>query len=258
MELLSIIQKRILGGDIREFRDDVRKAVKDGKLTEREIRELETKREELKLPQDILDAVRIDLYLSALQTVSEDETVTDEEWQEMEHIQDYLGVEDREVLKSKKELYRRRIMSEIRNGNMPLADAKNVLLGAGETAYWVEPVTLLEPVTKKGTGFRGVAVQLPIGIRFSVREKYEQGGKGWKKVAEGDLILTNERLLFQSGPHSFVFPWPRVAAAEFSVGGLMIQGARGEPKYLRYKTKGNHNIVGSIVSFAHTLAKKRS
>lgn len=256
MDLLDVIQKRVLGGDAKEFRNAVREAIKDGKLTEREIEGLEAKREELKLPQDALDSIRVDLYLSAFATVSDDETVTDEEWQQLEHIQDYLGIEDKDVFKTKKELYRRRIMTEIRKGNLPVVDVPGTLLGKDEVAYWSEPVTLFESAGRKEQGFTGVAVKLPVGIRFSIGSQTDGEGKGWGKTAEGDLVLTNERLLFQSGAHSFVLPWARVAAVEFSVGGMMLQANRGGPKWLRYRTKGNHNIVGSIVSFAHTLAKK--
>ncbi len=256
MEIIQIIQKRVLGGDAKEFRESVRLAIADGKLTEAEIGELERRREELDLPEDVLSSVRMDLYLDVLSRVNEDASVTEEEWQEMEHIQDYLGLEDKDVAKSKKELYRSRIMSEIKKGNMPVIETKDVLLGADEMAYWQEPVTLFEASEKKGKGFTGVELKLPIGIHFSVGAKTVQDEKGWKKVADGDLILTNERLLFQSGAHSFVMPWTRVAAARFFVSGFTAQASRGDPKYLKYRSKGNHNIVGSIIAFAHAAATK--
>lgn len=255
MDLLGIIQKRVLGGDTREFRDAVRQAIADGKLTEAEIGELETKREELGLPADVLSSVRMDLYLDAISNVNKDDSVTEEEWQEMEQIQDYLGLEDKDVAKSKKELYRSRIMSEIKKGNMPVIETKDVLLGADETAYWQEPVTLFEAAEKKGKGFTGVELKLPIGVRFSVGAKTVKDEKGWKKVADGELIVTSQRLLFQSGAHSFVLPWPRVAGAQFFVSGVAVQASRGEPKYLKYVAKGNHNIAGSIIAFAHAAAK---
>lgn len=256
MDVLEIIQKRVLGGNAREFRDAVRSAIADGKLTEAEIGDLERKREELKLPAEVLSSVRMDLYMDALSKVNEDDTVTDEEWQEMEQIQDYLGIEDKDIAKTKKELYRGRIMSEIKKGNMPVIETKDVLLGKDEIAYWEEPVALYEAAEKKGKGFTGVELELPIGVRFSVGAKTAKDEKGWKKVADGELILTSERLLFQSGAHSFVMPWTRVAAAQFFVSGIAVQASRGDPKYLKYAGKGNHNIVGSIVAFAHASAKR--
>lgn len=256
MDLLGIIQKRVLGGDAQEFRDAVRSAIADGKLTESEIGELEAKREELNLPTDVLSSVRMDLYLHALSNINQDDSVTEEEWQEMEHIQDYLGLEDKDIAKTKKELYRSRIMSEIKKGNMPVVETKGVLLGADETAYWQEPAALYEAAEKKGKGFTGVELKLPIGIHFSVGAKTVQDEKGWKKIADGDVIVTSERLLFQSGAHSFVMPWPRVAGAQFFVSGVAVQASRGEPRYLKYRTKGNHNIVGSIIAFAHAAATK--
>lgn len=256
MDLLEIIQKRVLGGDAQEFRDAVKAAIADGKLTEAEIGELETKREELNLPTDVLSSVRMDLYLHALSSIHQDDAVTEEEWQEMEQIQDYLGLEDKDIAKTKRELYRSRIMSEIKRGNMPVVETKGVLLGANEVAYWQEPVTLFEVAEKKGKGFTGVELKLPIGIHFSVGAKTVQDEKGWKKVADGDLIVTSERLLFQSGAHSFVLPWSRVAAVQFFVSGFAAQASRGEPKYVKYRTKGNHNIVGSIIAFAHAAATK--
>lgn len=256
MDVLDLIQKRVLGGDAKEFREAVSAAIADGKLTEAEIGELEAKREELKLPEDVLSSVRMDLYMDALTKVHEDDTVTDEEWQEMEQIQDYLGIEDKDIAKTKKELYRSRIMSEIKKGNVPVIETKDVLLGLDEVAFWEEPVSLFEPSEKKGREFTGVELKLPIGIHFSVGAKTVKDEKGWKKIADGELILTSERLVFQGGAHSFVMPWPRVGAAQFFVSGIAVQASRGDPKYLKYRGKGNHNIVGSIIAFAHASAKK--
>lgn len=256
MGILGIIQKRVMGGDAQEFRAAVRLAIADGKLTEREIGELEAKREELGLSQNALSSVRMDLYLDALSKVREDDTVTDEEWQEMEQIQDYLGIEDAEIAKTKKDFYRARIMSEIKRGNMPVIDAPDALLGANEIAYWKESAVLYAPVTKRGASFTGVSLKLPVGIHFSLGARSEKDDAGWKSMADGELILTNERFIFQGGAQSFVLPWRSVTGAQFFVNGLIVQPSRGNPKYLKYRAKGNQSIVGSIVAFAHAMAKR--
>lgn len=256
MDVLEILQRRVMGGNAKEFREAVRRAIGDGKLTEQEISFLETKREELGLSQNVLSSVRMDLYLDALSKVREDDTVTDEEWQEMEQIQDYLGIEDAEIAKTKRDLYRARIMSEIKRGNMPVIETDDVLLGADEIAYWNEPVSLFELSSKKGRGFTGVELKLPIGIRFSVGANTVKDETGWKNVGDGELILTSDRLVFQGGSQSFVIPWRSVTGAQFFVNGMIVQPSRGNPKYLKYRTKGNQSIVGSIVAFAHAAAKK--
>jgi hypothetical protein len=139
LDSITALTKKGMGITAQEFREAVLEAVKDGKLTKQEIDALETKREELGLSLDVLDAIRVQAYVTAFQTVSSDKDITDDEWDELEQIQDYLGVTDTEIGKTKKELLRLRVLSEIRKGNLPVVDV-SLILKPNEVAYWSEPV----------------------------------------------------------------------------------------------------------------------
>ena len=216
--------------NLQAFHTAVREAISDGKLTEEEIAALEEQREHFGLNDDDLGAVRMELYLSALSKVRADDTITDDEWQEMEQIQDYLGLQDRDIEKTKKELYRQRIMSEIKRGNMPVIGGSTFLLKSGEIPYWKEPVTLFVSDGKKS------------------------GDKKWKKAALGNLLVTNNRLIFHGKADSFSVLWRHLSDVQFSVKGVVVQTKGGTPRFLQYRKSGNHNIVGSIIAYAHAIA----
>lgn len=139
VKLLRQLTPDLRPGYVKEFHEQLFEAVKDGKLTEEEIKRLEAKREELGLTDEALSAVRQEMYLAAFHSVQEQEDVTDEEWDELEHIQDYLGLSDADIAKTKKELLRMRILSEIKKGNLPVISSSDIIPKSDELIHWSEP-----------------------------------------------------------------------------------------------------------------------
>ncbi len=216
------LAKKGTGMSARAFREAVLEAVKDGKLTKKEIDELETMREEMGLPLDVLDAIRVQAYVTAFQSVSDDADISDDEWDELEQIQDYLGLKDSEIAKSKKQLLRLRVLSEIKHGNMPIIDVA-LLLKPGETAYWKEAM-----IRKTGDG-----------------------------KDSGELIITSKRLIFKGSKKSIGITISQVLDIEHQPQELLIHANRQEPLELEYKEKENAPIVDNILLFVLEHAQNR-
>lgn len=240
-------------GYVREFHDAVKAAIKDGKLTEREIAALEQKREELGIGEEALNAVKQELYLYAFERATENAEVTDEEWDELEQVQDYLGLTDAEVSRSKKELYRMRILSEIRKGNMPVVPNADVLLKSDEIIHWTEPVELLKPALGKKDQFHGVTLHLPLG--FTYRLGLESGSKveGWVVRDAGALIITSKQILYKGDKESFGVGLGSVMNVAPYTTGIRIDSKKDGPRLFRYTTAGNQSLVASILLSAIDL-----
>lgn len=211
---LTTLAKKGIGASAREFRQAVLEAVRDGKLTKEEIDGLETMREELDLPLEVLDAIRVQAYVIAFQHVREDVEVTDDEWDELEHIQDYLGLKDREIAKNKKELLRLRVLTEIKKGNLPVVDLSHLILQKDETPYWSEPVTLQREA---------------------------------QHSMEGELMLTNQRIVFHGQAETLALPLTQIIDVDYGDTGMRIHPNRRKNMLFLYKDPQNHDIVGSVL-----------
>ncbi|UPA22010.1 hypothetical protein K8942_02995 [Candidatus Peribacteria bacterium] len=215
LSTLTALAKKGTGVTAREFRQAVLEAVKDGKLTKEEIDTLEKTREELGLPLEVLDAIRVQAYVTAFETATTDTDVTDDEWDELEQIQDYLGLKDADIAKTKKQLYRMRVLSEMRKGNMPIIDIPRMLLRPQERVYWSEAMNLQ--------------------------------ADDWKD--SGNLIITNKRLVFKGGKKSISINLGQVLDVDNTGQFLRIHANRHPSLRLEYADEDNAPILDSILLF---------
>lgn len=222
LSTLTTLAKKGMGLSAQEFRDAVLAAVEDGKLTKQEIDALETKREELGLPLDVLNAIRVQAYVNAFKTATTDTDVTDDEWDELEHIQDYLGLKDADIEKTKKQLYRLRVLSEIRKGNMPLVHTPRMILRPGEIAYWSEHMSL----------------------------------KSTDLSDSGTLFITNKRLVFKGAKQSLSITLGQIIDIENAGKTLQIHANRHPSLSLQYREEENADILNMILLFVLENAQK--
>ena len=246
-----------IGTHARAFQRAVFEAVKDGKLTRQEIDALERKREELGLSLSVLKNIRSTAYYAAFQIVKADEKVTEDEWDELEQIQDYLGLNDSEIAHTKKELYRLRVISEIREGNMPVLESPDIFLRDGEMAYWSEPVTMyVGSGDKRKIAKHDVHVHLTKGVSLNMGIAKESEERGLIKKDEGFLIITNKRIIFHGKEESFTTTYHHVLDIDCYTAAVRIHPTRGQSQLFVYKVQGNHDIVASVLFYA-TLEGKQ-
>jgi len=233
---ISILKKYALPdltpGYLREFHEEVKKAIEDGKLTEEEIEKLEAKKFELGLTDEALGAIRLHVYAEAYKSVKEDAKVTDDEWDELEKIQDYLNLTDKEIQGTKRELYRMRILTELKEGNMPLAKTNDLIPADNEIVYWVEKVTILESV--------------PGSSHL----------KTWKKEGNGKMIVSNKRIVITGPSETRSHPYGSVVSLDCDRTGVELHVNRRRPLRLEYTDPENRDVTASVLLSAIDIARK--
>ena len=246
------------GGDKKkqEYREKVKEAVSDGKLSNTDLQELAKLREQL----DVTDAaddrthLRRELYNEAVDAARSKGQLTNTGVQDLAKIQKFLALRDDQVEKTKMEVNRLRMLTEIRRGNLPEVPTSNVALRGvamepGEVPHYSLSVEIMDQ-PRVGSDREGVRVQ---GV-FS----HKEGGLGLhflpedgaKPLGDGNLIITNKRVILKTGDGR---------TASVKLGGdvpfyIYSDGAR-LPKtvgntILKYKTRSDDTaeIVGELLA----------
>lgn len=239
----------------KEFKRALLEAVNDGKLTKEEIDELDKKKNELGLTDKDVKEMKAEIFLSAFLSAKSDAQITREEAQELERIQRYLGIEDIEIRKEKKELARLRLLTEIIEGNFPPITISGLVLQKGEKVHWTEPAILMEErVVRryyKG-GYSGFSFRITKGVSYRIggfrgHPVRETGVVG---VSNGELIITNKRIIFRGDKKSFAIKLDKILDIQLFTNGLQIsENNRSKPILIKFLQKGNHDIIGTIISY---------
>lgn len=240
----------------QQFKADLFKAVEDGKLTSEEIEELDNKKTELGLSDEDVNKMRSEVFLRAFSSAKSDAQVTAQEEQELESIQKYLGLEDSEVEHTKKELARLRLLNEIQQGNLPIIGVTNLVTTKGEQTYWSEPAILAEEKVIRRSykgGSSGVSFRIMKGVSYRVGSSrgHLVSETDIVPVSDGELILTNKRVIFRGDGKSFVIKLDRLLDLQlYSNGVYFSEPNKSKPRMVKFKEEGNHDIIGAILSYA--------
>ena len=241
--------------DKQEFFADLMRAAEDGKLTGKEITQIETRFKELMLTDDDLRKVRALAYAAALYAAKSDGSVTAKEEKEIAKIQQFLNIPDAEIAKSKKELARLRLLCEIQDGNPPSITVKNIILKKNEKAYWTEPASILEErVVKRGYqgGSHGVSIRIVKGVSYRIGGHRGQLviDKAVIPVSNGELVITNNRVIFGGSTKSFSIGFDKLLEFYMYSDGVRLTDDKGNPRIIQLADKANIDVVGATLSFA--------
>lgn len=192
------------GGDKKKaaYRDKVKEAVSDGKLSSTDLQDLAKLREEL----DVTDAaddktvLRREIYDGAFDAKKSQGQLTQTGVLDLAKIQKYLALRDDQVAETRVEVNRLRMLTEIRKGNMPLVPPthgalRGVKLEDGEVPHYTVQVQMFSTSRVGDDG-------LPIEVNF----KYEEGAsrshflpeEGAKPQGDGIVIITTQRLIIKT------------------------------------------------------------
>ena len=241
--------------DKKEFFQCVLNAADDGKLTDSEIRQIQTRKSELGLTDDDLKSVRVQAYNAALRAARSDDKVTAEEEAELDKLQSVLKISDVEITKSKQELARLRLLTEIQNGNVPTIQVQNVILQKSETAHWVEPGNILEErvVSRRYEGgSQGFSFRIAKGVSYRVggHRGHLVTDKAVVPVSSGELIITNRRVIFRGDAKSFNLRLDKLLDVNFFSDGVRLTDDKGKPRIVQFSNSSNADIVGTVLSRA--------
>lgn len=192
------------GGDKKKqaYRDKVKEAVADGKLSSTDIHDLQKLREEL----DVTDAaddktsLRRDIFDEAVAAKRSEGKITQTSILDLQKIQKFLALRDDQVTDAKVGINRLRTLTEIRKGNLPVvppahAAMRGVKLEPEELPHYTVQVQMMSTSRVGDDG-------MPIDIDF----KYHEGAsrshflpeEGAKPVGDGTVIITNRRLIIKT------------------------------------------------------------
>ena len=101
--------------DKKEFFENLVRAASDGKLTDEESGELQSQYKQLQLTEDDLRTVRVQVYEVALRTARADAQISSAEEAELDRLQRFFKIPDADISKSKRELTRLGLLTEIQN-----------------------------------------------------------------------------------------------------------------------------------------------
>ncbi|HET6264597.1 MAG TPA: hypothetical protein VFD95_07060 [Usitatibacter sp.] len=193
------------GGDKKKqaYRDKVKEAVSDGKLSSTDMQELNKLRTEL----DVTDAaddktsLRRDLYNEAVDAARSKGQLTQTGLQDLQKIQKFLALRDDQVEKTKVEVNRLRMLTEIRKGNLPVVSPTNVALRgvqleAGETPHYSLAVLIMDQ--GRLSGANGMEVLGPFKYEEGASRSHFLPEEGAKPLGEGIVLLTDKRLILKT------------------------------------------------------------
>ena len=194
------------GGDKKKaaYRDKVKEAVSDGVLDTQEMKSLEELRKELDVSEVAHDKtiIRREIYNEAVDAVKRDGEFTNTDAAELAKIQKFLALRDDQVERTKWDLARLRVLTEIRQGNLPTVSPSNVALRGvqlepGETAHYSVSVDVLDQSSTRGAD--GVQMLWGQPYESSSARAHVLPESGAKPLGEGSLILTDRRLILKTG-----------------------------------------------------------
>lgn len=251
-EKIAVIRQRYR--DKKDFLSCIIKAAEDGRLSDDEMYDMQAWYKELGLTQDDLKSVRVQAYNAALRAAKADGVVTAEEEAELAKLQKFLMIPESEIAKSKKELIRLRLITEIKNGNPPIFSVPNVVLQKEELAYWMEPASILEErvVSRHYEGgSQGFSFRIAKGVSYRVGSHRGRivTDKAVLPVSVGDLIITNKRVLFRGDVKSFMIRLDKMLEVDFYSDGIRLTDDKGKPRVVKFDNEGGVDVVGAILSY---------
>ena len=240
-----------------KFKEELLKAVSDGKITKEEIEKLEKEKSEFGLVDDDIKNMKAEIFTAAFNAAKNDQQITKEEEQELLDIQKYLGIEEAEISNTKKELARLRILNEIQNGNMPTPPTvTNLVTQKAEVIYWAEPSSLVEEKVinrRFQGGSRGVSLRIMKGVSYRIGAYQGRvvSQTGMVVVSNGELIITSKRVIFRGDRKSFSIKLENILDIQlFSNGIYFSENNKSKLRMINFNQEGNHNIIGAVLSHA--------
>ena len=244
------------GGDKKKaaYRDKLKEAVSDGSLDTQEMKSLEEFRKELDVSQAAEDRtiIRREIYNEAVGAVKRDGEYTNSDAAELNKIQKFLALRDDQVEQTKWDLARLRVLTEIRQGNLPTVSPSNVALRGvtfepEEIAHYSISIDVLDQSSTRGAD----------GVQMVWGKPYESGTarahvlpeSGAKPLGEGSLILTDRRLILKTGSRTAAIKYSKDAQIHLYSDGVRLPRTIGN-MLLRFRSGSEETgeIVGELLS----------
>jgi hypothetical protein len=251
----KIVAMRQYHKDKKAFFAALMSAADDGKFTDAEIKQIQSRYKELGLTQKDLKGIRAQAYNAAFIAAKSDGVVTAEEETELANLQQFLMIPEHEIETSKRELARLRLLTEIQNGNPPTVSVPNIILQKSEIVYISEAGDILEERVVRRRyeeGSQGVSFRIAKGVTYRVgaQRGHIVTDKAAIPISSGELVITNKRVIFRGDTKSFSLRLDKLLELNFYSDGARLTDDKGKPRIIRFSDVENVDIVGAILSYA--------
>ncbi|WP_413942718.1 hypothetical protein [Bdellovibrio sp. HCB-162] len=227
-----------------------------GFLTSEERAQIEDRAKQLLLTFNDFGSTKKKAYRAALSNLQRQSEITKEMELNMDAIQGFLQIPFEEIEKEKTKLDRLRLITEVRYGNLPILHRCPIILQKNEIAYWSEPAELMEVRVigrRYEGGSSGVSIRIMKGVSYRVGNHRGRmvTDKALLAVAQGQLIVTNKRLVFSGDAKSFDVKIEKILNINYTDDGILFTTANREKPYAaRFKNLSDVEIVEEIIRAA--------
>lgn len=237
------------------YREEVKKAVSDGKLTADKMARLEKLKGELDVTAASQDftMVRRAQYQTAADAMMAQGKLTEGEEKELQRIQAFLGLKDQQIAQTKVELGRLRILTEMRAGKFPEISAQNVVLrglklAEGEVAHWAEIAIGLEAQDAGGPAGAGLKLPPKVAYQPGSAAPYTLPLKGATPMAEGHLILTSLRIVMKGQDKTTAFTYDKPEEIHIYKDGVRLRLGGGRAVLFKFRSLESYDFIGLLVA----------
>jgi len=237
------------------YRDEVKKAVADGKLTPEKVKHLEKLKNELDVGAAAQDftMVRREQYQTAADAMMAQGKLTEAEEKELQRVQAFLGLKDQQIAQTKVELGRLRMLTDMRAGKFPEISSANVLmrglkLAEGEVAHWGEIAIMLEGEDTGGS--------VGAGLKLMPNMAYQPGSvgtsmvplKGATPMDEGHLIMTSLRLIMKGQNKVTAFTYDKPEEISLYKDGVRLRLGKGRAVLFKFRSLESADFIGLLMA----------
>jgi hypothetical protein len=237
------------------YRDEVKKAVADGKLTPEKVKRLEKLKNELDVGAAAQDftMVRREQYQTAADAMMAQGKLSEAEEKELQRVQAFLGLKDQQIAQTKVELGRLRMLTDMRAGKFPEISSANVLmrglkLAEGEVAHWGEIAIMLEGEDTGGS--------VGAGLKLMPNMAYQPGSvgtsmvplKGATPMDEGHLIMTSLRLIMKGQTKVTAFTYDKPEEINLYKDGVRLRLGKGRAVLFKFRSLESADFIGLLMA----------
>lgn len=232
-----------------QYHQRLKEAVADGKIDAKEVAELEQLRDSLDV-EDISDdktQLRRDVYNQAVGAVKATGKLTSVEAAELARIQKFLALRDDQVDITRRDLVRLRLLTDIRSGKLPIIAAgsaalRGLVLEADEIAHYALAAELFDQMGGDNNSGWRFALPYKPGI-----DSGDVPVGGANAVAEGHVIVTNQRLIFRGAKHSYAFKFSKATEMYLYDNGIRLPKKLGNT-ILRAKSPESLKVAAELIA----------
>jgi NADH:ubiquinone oxidoreductase subunit 3 (subunit A) len=125
----------------------------------------------------------------------------------------------------------------------------NLMLEAGEVAFFSAPTPLMETRAVRQSRSGHVGVRVAKGVYAGSSQGTSVSTQEWTQIDEGQLVITNRRIIFQGTSTTRSIKFPKVLSIDYDLSeatGVVLMAVEGRQKNMAFQAS-NPAVLSAIV-----------